>query len=269
MKKFIIACIVSLQAIGLAHAADALIPVTAPPTFYNWSGVYIGAHGGHAWDRTQGTTANLFNDLTDQKFNGWLGGGQIGINHQIGRVVLGLELSGSWSGANGNSDCFVTRSGFSFPGQTVSSCSATQDWSAQLLARLGYAPGDGRFLPYLLGGVGLARLNAEKQVTFTGSPPVGFQPAITTTPWGGAAVHQGLLLGVGAQYAITPWVSVGFEYLYGIYGTQEHGGITHFTSITNFGPLAGIFTSSGNPVLQSPQNLTTQSARFVINFKLD
>ena len=59
-----------------------------------------------------------------------------------------------------------------------------------------------------------------------------------------------------------------FDYLYGIYGTQEHGSVGQFRSFFNpvIGP-AQVF--SGNVLIGSPQNLTTHTARFFINFKLD
>jgi outer membrane immunogenic protein len=263
MKKLILASIVSAFGFGSAIAADALIPVKAsPPQYYDWSGIYVGLHAGHAWDRTQGSN-QFFSELTDQKFGGGLGGGQIGINHQIGRVVLGLELSGTWSGAKGNSDCFVNHF---FTGAATVSCSATQDWSANLLARLGYAPGDGRFLPYILGGLSMAQLQAAKQVTFGGLPPAN-SSVTTTIPWGSTAVHEGAVLGFGAQYAITPRVYVGLDYLYGVYGVQEHGSTASYRQISNFPPFVSTF--SGASLFNSPQNLTTHTARFVINFKLD
>jgi hypothetical protein len=110
--------------------ADALIPLTASPTpqYYDWSGIYVGANGGRSWSRTQGTVANFASDLTDQKLNGWLGGAQVGVNHQIGRVVLGLELSGAWANAKDTANCAVSHINI---GSNLS-CSAKQDWSAQL-----------------------------------------------------------------------------------------------------------------------------------------
>jgi opacity protein-like surface antigen len=134
-----------------------------------------------------------------------------------------------------------------------------------LLARFGYAPGDGRFLPYVLGGVAMTQLQAVKQVTFAGVPPPNTS-GFNTAPWGISALHEGVVVGAGAQYAVTPWISVGVDYLYSVYGTHEHGGTARFTSVSNFG---GIFSSSGSTLFNSPQDLTTHTARFVINFKLD
>jgi hypothetical protein len=82
------------------------------------------------------------------------------------------------------------------------------------------------------------------------------------------AAPYALSLCAGAQYAISPWVTVGFDYLYGIYGTNEQGGVASFRSVFNPG-AGGLQVFTGNGLLLSPQNLTTQTARFVINFKLD
>jgi outer membrane immunogenic protein len=70
--------------LGTALAADAPVAIEyappPPPVFYNWSGIYVGAHAGYTWDRTQGTN-QFFSDLIDQKFKGGVAGGQIGVNH--------------------------------------------------------------------------------------------------------------------------------------------------------------------------------------------
>jgi opacity protein-like surface antigen len=168
-------------------------------------------------------------------------------------------LSGSWDGASDNSDCFVNHP---FIRSTNVSCSTRQKWTAQLLARFGYAPGDGRFLPYILGGLAMTELNAVKQLTATGAPS-GNIAAWSTGPWGGTATHEGVALGVGAQYAVSPWVSFGLDYVYALYGTQDHSGFTSFTSFYSFG------SNSGVSLFNAPQNLRTQSARFVLNVRLD
>ena len=74
---------------GAAYAAD--IPIYQPPPAmmsptpiaYNWSGFYIGAHGGY------GFGDGAFDD-------GIVIGGQIGVNWQWNSFVLGVEGDGSW-----------------------------------------------------------------------------------------------------------------------------------------------------------------------------
>ena len=76
---------------GIAAAADLPPPTTvvpAPmysptPIAYNWSGFYVGGHGGWGWG--EGT-------FTD----GFTIGGQVGVNWQYNNFVLGVEGDGSF-----------------------------------------------------------------------------------------------------------------------------------------------------------------------------
>jgi outer membrane immunogenic protein len=102
MKKHLL-CGVALVALtaSSAMAADlpartrAVPPPAAPPVAYayNWSGFYIGAHGGGGWSEKCFTFGG-FNDGCHEG-DGWLGGGQLGFNWQTGNVVFGVEFSGS------------------------------------------------------------------------------------------------------------------------------------------------------------------------------
>ena len=72
----------------LSAMASAQKPVyakapTAPPPVrrFNWTGVYIGAHTGHALGDID-TPSGAF-DFTPRDFNGWFGGGRIGANYQF------------------------------------------------------------------------------------------------------------------------------------------------------------------------------------------
>jgi opacity protein-like surface antigen len=121
-------------------------------------------------------------------------------------------------------------------------------------------PTTGRFLPYVLGGVATTQLKAIKQLTGAGS--LGTQ--LLTGPWGGAASHVGAALGVGAQYAVLPGLSVGLDYLYTVYGAQDHSGAGQWTRIDNMNT-----TSSSVGVFQSSQSLTTHTSRFIVNYKFD
>jgi opacity protein-like surface antigen len=64
-----------------------------------WSGVYAGFQAGGAWSDTGWTFpfADSFSATPGQRFStnldGALVGGQLGINQQIGRLLLGAELS--------------------------------------------------------------------------------------------------------------------------------------------------------------------------------
>src|SRR3982074_1941681 len=75
-------------------------PVKAPAMVaaaYNWSGFYIGVHGG-GWNKFNGIDPTDPNDPgSSANGSGAVVGGQIGGNYQIGQVVLGLEGTYAWS----------------------------------------------------------------------------------------------------------------------------------------------------------------------------
>jgi outer membrane immunogenic protein len=81
---------------GFATAAD-LVPTYEPapppmisptPIAFNWSGFYLGGHGGWGWG------SGAFAD-------GFVIGGQIGANWQFNNFVVGAEGDGSWVDWNG------------------------------------------------------------------------------------------------------------------------------------------------------------------------
>lgn len=87
---------------GPARAADlppraAPLPIeqpAPPPYVSDWSGFYIGAHGGFGWDhQTFGTDAfNGLGPLPGSTPTGGLVGGQAGYGWQYGPVVGGVEI---------------------------------------------------------------------------------------------------------------------------------------------------------------------------------
>jgi outer membrane immunogenic protein len=91
LRSVVFASALALTA-GVAAAADLPPPVTMPPApmlsptpiAYNWSGFYFGAHGGYGFSD---------GDLDD----GFVIGGQIGINKQWNNFVLGAEGDGSFT----------------------------------------------------------------------------------------------------------------------------------------------------------------------------
>src|SRR5262245_13013819 len=109
MRKAI--CLVSaLAAITSVPVLAADYPVKAPAnvaTAYNWTGFYIGIHGGYAWG--DGTTENITGStnfpaglIRDRHPSGPFAGGQIGANYQFGQWVLGIEADLAASGIEGH-----------------------------------------------------------------------------------------------------------------------------------------------------------------------
>ena len=108
MKKVLLASVAFAAMSSSASLAADLRrppppPVMAPvavPLAYNWSGFYVGAHGGGAWGNH--CFDNLAVDAGCHDGSGWVGGGQVGFNWQSGQWVFGLEFSGSAVGLDGN-----------------------------------------------------------------------------------------------------------------------------------------------------------------------
>ena len=134
MKRTLIAgaAFASLFAAASASAADLPIyPKAAPAAVYDWTGFYLGTNVGYSWGRgsTTGTSTGLqevstfvtnggavppgplltdvFTPLAGGVFSGrsdikgFLGGGQLGYNWQIGSWLAGLEADVQASGERG------------------------------------------------------------------------------------------------------------------------------------------------------------------------
>ena len=127
-----------LAAITIASAgAQAASGVSLEPSF-DWSGAYVGINAGVAssagkWNNFDDSNAQAFNVIIDftAENTGFVGGGQIGYNHQIDALVLGIEGNLDYLGVNGKNvppdlayDAYL---------QTE------QKWLGSIVGRLGYA----------------------------------------------------------------------------------------------------------------------------------
>jgi outer membrane immunogenic protein len=111
MVRFAVSASALALLVGAASAADLpppMAPMPAPmlaptPIAYNWSGFYVGAHGGYGWGG--GAIAD-----------GFVVGGQVGVNWQWNSFVLGAEGDGSfvdWGGTEAVGTARL-RGGFAF-----------------------------------------------------------------------------------------------------------------------------------------------------------
>src|SRR5262249_18452505 len=113
MYYFRFAALATFAVFGFAAVASAAdLPTKAPiqraplPTFYNWSGCYVGVNAGGGWARTKFTntvdTTDFGHLLPGDSFTytnaGFVGGGQVGCNYQVSQWVFGIE--GSFDGTS-------------------------------------------------------------------------------------------------------------------------------------------------------------------------
>jgi outer membrane immunogenic protein len=188
----------------------------------NWSGLYVGVHGGWAtgaWDGTlvydpgTGPAPGIF-DPAERSIDGsgWLFGGQIGFNVQSGAFVLGIEIDGAWTDIKGE-DTFTT---VDFGGDGKKDYTwkigTKLDAFGTVRGRLGVAAGESLLL---FGTAGLAFGRTTGDLTVTGYDGQGFPASGQVTAIGSATEnHIGWAGGGGLEWRLTRTFSLKAEYLY-------------------------------------------------------
>ena len=90
-------------------SADGYLPPAGypAPMFVSWTGLYVGGHIGGAWSDVDWANVDFTVPGEPGVFNttGFIGGVQVGYNHQFGKILLGLEAT--YSGTTLN-DGFVS-----------------------------------------------------------------------------------------------------------------------------------------------------------------
>lgn len=158
-------------------------PKDAPIGIVDWSGLYVGVHGGYGW-------SNLDTGLGDVHVDGWLGGGHVGLQRQFDRWVLGVEASYSAGELDGHRT-------INMGGNPLRLDAAISDLLL-VTGRLGYAWGD-RLL-YVKAGYAAADVEV-------GSTLLG----LTTQA---KAKLDGWTAGFGFERMLMPNIVIGLEYNY-------------------------------------------------------
>jgi len=202
MRSIMAAALASTALVAFnAAAAAADLPVRpvrapAPVAVFSWTGFYIGGHLGGAWGHKDwvavGGTTHIKHDV-----DGFIGGGQIGFNYQVGAWVLGVEFDATWGGdLEGSSLC----------ANPTFTCSSKVDWFGTVTGRLGYSWD--RVLLYAKGGGAWAR---DKYHTFRASP---------ASEGNGSETRSGWTVGGGLEYAFWNAWSAKLEYAFMDFGTD-------------------------------------------------
>lgn len=185
------------------HFGGASEPMIAEPDL-DWSGFYVGAHGGYGMSRILGTYDEVGdNGSFDFDPSGFVGGLQAGYNWQSGAWVYGLEADGTWSGMDDR------RTTLNPSRQQLETTTL-----ASLRGRIGIAAGDKLF--YLTGGLGYVRSK------FTND-----DPADTPNPASVSISEFAPVIGSGAEWAFAPNWNVRLEGL--TYFANDRKNITALT----------------------------------------
>jgi iron complex outermembrane recepter protein len=196
----------------------------APAAAVNWTGVYVGANGGFTYggsdwsDSVTHTASDWFST------EGFVFGGTVGANYQVGSWVVGVEGDGDLANSNG----FGTFTTTSTSSLCAGGCLTKNSWLATARGRAGYA--FDRFLVYGTGGAAFGNIQAN----FTNDPVT----TSTVTGW---------TAGGGVEYALGWGWSAKAEYLFVDLG---NGGCTTNCAIQtiNTGPTQGT-TPFGPPII--------------------
>ena len=223
MKKILLATVALSALAGSALAADLpyrSAPPVAAPAFvavpvFTWSGFYAGVNAGYGFSGESNATTTGYNDTavgwissgqtaSGAKLdrNGFVGGGQIGYNYQMGNLVLGLEtdIQGTdltkkvvWNDLRGN----------------YAGYRASTTYLGTVRGRLGYAMD--RWMIYATGGL------AYGNVKLGHVDGDSFGPIASGNRSG---TDAGFTVGAGVEYALPAFnwggsaATVKLEYLY-------------------------------------------------------
>ena len=190
------ATFLTVAAASSAFAADMprkYHPLSPAPVS-TWTGFYVGVNAGYGWASVSDVTpgASSSNTLT-----GFIGGGQIGYNYQMGSFVLGLE--GDFQGtAQKRSDTFSI-------GGVAFTVDQKIPWFGTARGRIGYAFGP--WMIYGTGGVGW--VNYKLSVSALG------------TTVSDNATKTAFVVGGGLEWMMMQNWSTKLEYLYMDTGTPN------------------------------------------------
>lgn len=222
MNKFVLTstAVVFSWTATAAFAADLFTPeqVPQPPVTEShdsrdWSGLYVGVHGGYGWGHTgavdipnsNGDAWIVSNGRFGADTDGLLGGIQAGYNWQKDALVLGVEGDLGWLGVSG-SGAYARSIDEGNPTDVITDGGPY----ATLRGRAGVAVDD--LLIFATGGLMVADLNSrvESRNGILVTNDTGWQ--------------LGWTVGAGAELAVDKNWSLKLDYLYYDLGSERVGG---------------------------------------------
>jgi opacity protein-like surface antigen len=183
--------VAAIASVGIAQADG--MPSRGRAVVYekpsDWSGFYFGVHSGWQWssmDGSVGTTPLGFGDHDSPVV-----GGQIGIQHQFGNFLLGIEatLTAAYQDDHASTAC---------PNPAFT-CAMRFDDVITIGPRLGWAMG--KWMPYLTGGYASAAFDQKISLNTASS-----------NPYGDRERHSGWYIGGGVDMAVAHGWTIGLEY---------------------------------------------------------
>jgi outer membrane immunogenic protein len=295
---------VALSVLSVSSAAAIAADLSLPPrpyapyapayyhsaVVYEWTGFYVGLSAGGGFG-LGGIHNNVTSALCSVAFiglgcdldqassaavaavpggfdthpSGFIGGGQIGYNYQMGWFVWGVEADFSGADIGGSASKTVRATGLDLiaPAVIVNTATGTAnqklDWLGTLRGRVGFVP----FTPllvYATGGLAYGHVSIDttlsETATVTGVP--GVCPCSATSTASTSSTQFGWTAGGGVEWMFAPHWSLKAEFLYYNLGTVS----TNMTLVQLNGGVP--FTTIG---ITSTANVKGDIARGGINYR--
>jgi outer membrane immunogenic protein len=208
MRKFYqaaLAIAALATSVATARAADIVTPEV-----YDWSGFYIGGNVGYAFggDDEVGLGPEGPGKVGDLQLEGVFGGGQVGVNWQRNRWLLGLEADIQIADINDSE----SGTKIDDPGGDLADFDSKDniDWFSTIRGRAGFAMN--RLLIYGTGGLAIGGINYKVSLT----EPDEDEHA----HWNDNYTELGWTAGAGAEWAFSEKLSAKVEYMYVNFGER-------------------------------------------------
>jgi len=294
---------VALSMLSVSSAAAIAADLSLPPrpyapyapayyhsaVVYEWTGFYIGlsAGGGFGLGGVNNNVTSAFcnivfvgqgcdpgqassaaaaavpGGLDKTHPSGFIGGGQIGYNYQMGWFVWGVEADFSGADISGSNSKTATATSLDLIAIIVNTATGTAnqklDWLGTLRGRVGFVP----FTPllvYATGGLAYGHVSTDTTLsdTVTVTGPTGVCPCSATSTASTSSTQFGWTAGGGFEWMFAPHWSFKAEFLYYNLGTVS----TNMTLVQLNGGVP--FTTIG---ITSTANVRGDIARGGINYR--
>ena len=188
-----VAAIAAVAGAGLAQADGMPGKRVVYEKPWDWGGLYFGVHAGWAWaDVDSEFRRRLAVDVSEVSLDAPIVGGQIGIQHQFGQFVLGVEGSGVFSYNDDYSNVSCPN-----PAMTCGKHARQHPHGRPA----GSAMAMGKWMPYITGGYANAHFAQELRST-----------AQIPTDYSSDDRLEGWYIGGGVDMALAHGWTVGLEY---------------------------------------------------------
>ena len=257
MKRFAL-LLATTAFVTPAMAADVVYEEPpAPAAVYEaptptWTGFYVGLQAGAAFNRDSGAFSTSSNQTfvggNDGSESGFIGGGHVGYDYQIGNFIVGAVADLNYIDADASTSFTLPTAG----GGTTFGVEQNIDYVGTVRAKAGVAMD--RFALYATGGLAYAGLNNDSYGAAT------YTSAGTTFNVGRSHDDNdiGYAVGAGVDVMATQNISFGLEYLYTDLGKSD----SNVTFTNADGTNVGNFALDSNNDLDFHSVMAKASYRF-------